>query len=760
MTTKTNLPRDPYEAVRIENDIVGVRIWGPPDRPTLTLGKSDIWDRRWFGDRQPLITMAKIRELAMADQLGQVMRDLNDTVYDVYMKYDFPCPKTAGQVILGAPFAQSAAIERQDGSRARLWIEGGGKKLMVEVWVSLVRSLVVIELAADGLAAGDFWVRVYRHRDTIVPGGQVDLTLGGRHSPADFEQLPGPRCFAAGGAFGIVQDFPAEETFPRGFQSVLAGAAMGVDPRLECRAGEAQLGTPLWAEQEGRLNHMAVKRYAPINAASGAAATATFERLPESFAILQTVATTQDGDDAVATAAAVLQAAARLGLVGLRQEHEKALKEGERKNPARACVDNRPGPTAPQLVMPRLRQRGGYYGDVPMVSVSDTKFCFQDAGPWHADFHLNEIRAEGMLTLGQFPEVMSYCELIHTLLPQCRENARDVYGLPGAMYPLAHYPLRCPGVAHTNLNWEQDMGMNGLIAKPLWLYYRYTGDEAFLRDLAYPVFRECARFMRAYLTEENDGKLHILPTVSPEHWGLTANFERNKDATSALTLTRYLFRAAAGAARILGVDEEEATAWAAAVSRLAPYPTCETEDGPIWVDVAGAPPIEYNIPGPLAPIFWGDDVGLDSPPADLEIARRTLRHIRVWEPHSFYLGGCIRPRLGIWQDGAPISCENLLQSYQSIRIFPAVPPRAEIVMENYAAEGGFRVSAIHTAAGDIREVRIQSALGGVCRVAFLWPGRRITVAAVGGGAVPAAGADDRHLIFETRPGMTYELRPV
>ena len=74
----------------------------------------------------------------------------------------------------------------------------------------------------------------------------------------------------------------------------------------------------------------------------------------------------------------------------------------------------------------------------------------------------------------------------------------------------------CRGIAHTNLTWEQDMGLNGLVTKPLWLYYRYTGDRDFLRDVAYPVLRECARFSAAYLSEEKDGRLHLVPTVSPE----------------------------------------------------------------------------------------------------------------------------------------------------------------------------------------------------------------------------------------------------
>jgi hypothetical protein len=305
------------------------------------------------------------------------------------------------------------------------------------------------------------------------------------------------------------------------------------------------------------------------------------------------------------------------------------------------------------------------------------------------------------------------------------------------MYPLVHFPLRCRGIAHTNLTWEQDIGLNGLATKPLWLYYRYTGDREFLRDMAYPVLRSCARFCRAYLSDGQDGRLHIVPTVSPEHWGLTARFERNRDCTSALTLTKYLLKAAADGANALGVNAAEAHDWRAAADRLVDYPTYSAEAGLIWTDVDGAPPIEYNIPVPLTPVFWGDDVGLDSPDGVLATARRTLAHIDVWPPHRGYLNSCIRPRLGICEPDAPVGAENLLLSYQSIRVFPAVPRDTDVTMENFAAEGGFRVCARRSAQGRIGDLRILSRLGGACRLTHPGTGELVTI--------------------ETRAGETYRL---
>ncbi|MBC8233416.1 hypothetical protein H8E77_28035 [bacterium] len=759
LENNVSLYRDPYEALRLENDVLGVRLWGPPKQPTLLIGKADIWDRRWFAQRQPIITLAKIRELAMPNRLAEIAPEPNRTAYNLYGQYDFPCPKPGAQVILGTPFAIRASIEEADANGAvRLLIEGEGKKLNATIWVALARALMVVEFQVEGLEPSDFWTRVYRHQDTILPGQPVNPTLGGKPAAEDFEPLPAPRSCQTGDYWGIVQEFPPELTFPAGFHFVVAAGAIGVEPIITRRDGECNLGTPLWSEQEGRLSHGVIKRYKPINQARGVASTATFRDLPETFTLLATVATTQDGLEPVLTAFETLDEARKLGLEGLRHEQMIMLQRGRRKYLAHASVGERTKLSAPLIVLPKLRREGGYYGDVPLCSVDSTKFCFQDSAIWHADFHLNEIRAEPMLTLGQFEELLPYCDMIYTLLGQAQENARQVYNLPGAMYPLVHFPLRCHGIAHTNLTWEQDIGLDGLVSKPLWLYYRYTGDETFLRNLAYPVLSECARFYLAYLTEEQDGYLHVVPTVSPEHWGLTPGFERNRDCTSALTLIRYVLRASAKAAQILGKDSFEADSWKVAAARLAPYPTYMTDAGPVWVDVAGAPPIEYNIPVPLTPVFWGDDVGLDSSAELLARAKRTMAHIKVWEPHRGYLESCVQPRLGLWRPGARLGPENLLLSYQSIRIFPAVPPEGEIVMENFAAEGGFRVSAVRKVDGEIRQVCIMSLLGGICQVANPWPGRVVVVTETSGREMLRTDGTKTHLMFATYQGGRYELQ--
>jgi hypothetical protein len=246
-----------------------------------------------------------------------------------------------------------------------------------------------------------------------------------------------------------------DPTFPEGFGFVgLAGTTIS-GALIELREDERDLGTPLWSPEEGRLDHGVLKRYTPINRARGSASTARFPDVPREFTLLAALLTSQDGDNLVETmAAAAIDDGAKMGIEGLRNEQEEATRDSRRELPASATMGGGVLVEAPGTVAPRLRKRAGYYGDIPLCSVSTTKFCYQDASLWHGDFHLNEIRAEPMLTLGLYQELLPYCEMILALLLQAREYARDVYSLPGAMYPLVHFPIRCQG----NCPLKPDMG--------------------------------------------------------------------------------------------------------------------------------------------------------------------------------------------------------------------------------------------------------------------------------------------------------------
>ncbi len=741
---------------RLCNDDLGVTLWGPDATPTLSVGKSDVWDRRNPQPPEPVLTLARIMEMARAGD----KRILNGAGwYSAYGAHDFPCPKPVGQIILQLDFLKPDGVlsVEQQPRQIQLTASNGAKQLKVRIFVSAVRNIIIMKGEGAALDKGDVKVRLYRHRDTILPGGEVHPTLGDRKSPEDFEALPMPTSGSGADALWIAQDFGKDPTFPDGFTGVLTARIAGTPVVCDTVADRTGLGTPMVTEKEGRISHGLTKRFTPINEAPGSAVTAELGSISGPFTVYATVTTTQDDADPLARAQRDLEQAAKEGEATLWQEHEKQLDAYDARPHARAWsadgqlkVDSLWG-GVPYRVRPF-----GYYGDVPLCSVDSTKFCFQDSSMWHADFHFNEIEATGPCMLRQFDTLDSYFSMIRALLPMAQANARAVYGCAGAMYPLVHYPIKADSIIHTHISWEQGMEISALLAKPFWLRFQYTWDLAFLRDSAYPVLREGARFYADFLKPGEDGVYHVFPTVSPEHRGITKDLEFNHDSQSALTLIRYHLRAAAQAATLLNTDGAEAAHWRDVAAHMPAYPTVDTPEGPIFIDVAGAQPMEYNIPVPLSAVFWGDDVGLDSPPEQFELARRTLRLINVWEPHRGYLKG-VRRRLGLWEPGDGMALENLVQSHTGkIHVFPVVPDDFEGGFENIGAQGGFVVAATRTKAG-VQPVTVISLAGNPCILANPWPGKSIEAIDMKSGASVPLVVDDRTVRFDTAPDHTYRV---
>jgi alpha-L-fucosidase 2 len=99
----------------------------------------------------------------------------------------------------------------------------------------------------------------------------------------------------------------------------------------------------------------------------------------------------------------------------------------------------------------------------------------------------------------------------------------------------------------------------------LWERYRYTRDEVFLAERAYPVMKGAALFFVDFLVEDpRSGWLISTPSNSPEIGGLVAG------PTMDHQIIRSLFRACIEASEILGIDEDFRNQLAERVPRIAP----------------------------------------------------------------------------------------------------------------------------------------------------------------------------------------------
>ncbi len=745
---------------RMQNADLGIILWGPSDRPTLSVGKSDVWDRRLIGNVP--VTVQHIRDIlnppeddpkarlrALAVYGCKNWGELRQKARQAYNRHDFPCPKPVGQLILGLPFMHEGNggklnLRKGEDETYSLQAQNGNKELTLKVYVHAVRNLIILDGEAKGLDKGDLWVRVYRHWDTITPGGKMHPTAGDYYSLRDFERMAPPASFHEKESFGICQDFPAEMTFPDGFRCVFSATIQGATVEYRLDDNKLDLGTPMIAEKEGRISHMITKRFTPINKAPGAAATAYLGPLQGTFRIIATVVTTQDDSDPKVAAVHALTAARAVEAPALLKQHADRLDDFRTGK-----IGTRYKPRPP-----------GYYGDIGLSVVSSTKFCFQDSSPWHGDFHFNNGPQSIPVPRKNYASQEPWFHLIETILPIAKRQARDIYGCSGAAYSICHFPLKAK-TFYRCIPWDDSLEMSGGIMRNVWKRFLYTWDIDYLRKRGYPLMREVARFYADYVTKGEDGLYHVIPTVSSEHWRYTANFKRNKDSNAALSMVKYHLRASSRAAALLGLDEKERSRWVEIADHMAPYPLYETPEGPIFVDVAGAPPIVYNIAANLANVWLGNDVGLDSSPKTLEIARRTYERIKTNKPHGDGYKRQIAPRLGIYYAKRGISRENLLQSHTGvIRVFPAVPEKGHQEFKNYLAEGAFEGSAQRTD-GQVAGFTVHSMAGQDCLLANPWKGTRAKVidASVGKEVKTKEwqkyGND--YLSFRTTPGRTYRI---
>lgn len=150
--------------------------------------------------------------------------------------------------------------------------------------------------------------------------------------------------------------------------------------------------------------------------------------------------------------------------------------------------------------------------------------------------------------------------------------------------------------------WNDHIFQMGTVARSAWTQYLYTDDKAYLKDIGYPVVRECARFFAAnWVYDSPDGSAYIGKCTDLERLGPSR--DRPFMTTCAAV---YAMRSAADAADVLGVDGKEAAAWRKTADRLvAGLPVA---DGRYLAYVDGHEPTVALLGGLYPfPIFRSDD---------------------------------------------------------------------------------------------------------------------------------------------------------
>ncbi|MBL8219739.1 MAG: hypothetical protein JNL62_10940 [Bryobacterales bacterium] len=427
---------------------------------------------------------------------------------------------------------------------------------------------------------------------------------------------------------------------------------------------------------------------------------------------------------------------------------------------------------------------------------------------WHGDYHMNYNTQQvwwGVFSSNHVEQHEPYTRLVESLMPMAEWNARVQFGLPGAYFPHSAYPVPSKVNPYPAPPWGYEICETPWTVQSLWWEYLYTLDESYLRRV-YPMLRAATDFLVAFLSKGNDGKHHVVPTVSPENWGATVDFRLNQDCIIDLALTEFLLDAMLEASRVLGRDGELRERWREVRENLAAYPEVDGPYGKVWLDVLNAPAeYVYNVPVTLAPVFPAEQVGLGRRKEMLEVARRTAKTVRleggndlVWQPLARARLGmldlkwfkrevayCLTPlgnandrvrqiggryrdetnfdfmmRMGVWTENLSLPAvlnECMLQSYDGVvRLFPNTRNLGKAAFRDLRAAGAFLVSAAWDGR-TVSEVKLRSEKGTEARLVNPWAGRPVAV--TGGGKAVTSKEVDGVVRFATAMGVEYSISP-
>ncbi len=618
-----------FEGALLGNGDVGVCVTLRPDALGLHIGKEDVWDIRVSEDHYPHVLrfdeLLKLWERASEEAKRQgkpemiyledkidFFRDYSQKVSASYRK-PWPRPWPCGIV----------------------WIHWDSRRVrLVNQTLDPSNGLFTAELISDDLKGKTtpFRLLCFVHREANHLCVWAESAVAG--SPAPIERvvyvpnedsearLPSPELRTADGSFTCFQRFPA--TPPPG-DVAEAGYNWGVRESRPPVASEAVPEPPATPDDS---SFALSGRYSL-----------------KDFRLDVTLATPRDAKDNRAAAESEL---ARLSAAPARQLQRASAKswsafwsksavEFDDRELERIWYHNqyflacclREGKLAP-----------GLFGNWSSGRIGTA---------WHGDYHMNYNTQQvywGVFSSNHVEQHLPYVELCEKLTALGESYAKDKFGLPGAFFFHSAYPVPSKVNPYPAPPWGYEVCETPWTVQSLWWHYLYTQDREFLQR-AYPMLRSASRFLAAYVKKADDGKYHIVPTVSPENWGFTVDMRLNKDCIMDVALSEFVLKATAQAAEILGTDPQERERWADIGSNLAPYPTIDGPYGKVWLDVPGAPAEWiYNVPVTLAPVFPGEQVGLGRGEKHLEIARKTAKTVRLEGGNDLVYLPLIKARLG------------------------------------------------------------------------------------------------------------------
>ena len=172
----------------------------------------------------------------------------------------------------------------------------------------------------------------------------------------------------------------------------------------------------------------------------------------------------------------------------------------------------------------------------------------------------------------------AYFNWIESLAPDCRANAKNIFGFRGTSYPLL--PDKGMGVKYYYTSGSA-IGTLALLdfrrrpgLRPFWDHYLATGDVDFLRNRVVPAYKELALFYEDFLTAtDKNGNYIFAPSFSPENTPASTDPSGPVlvNATMDIAVCREVLANLIQACEILGIEADSVAKWKAMLAKMPPY---------------------------------------------------------------------------------------------------------------------------------------------------------------------------------------------